>query len=57
MSTYEQRKRAQEWVAEKLRQSSNGKITSEQAHQESARIARETDAKNADKKPKQKKGG
>lgn len=57
MSTYEQRKKAQEWVAEKLRESSKGRISSEEAHRESGRIARETDAKNADKKPRPKKGG
>lgn len=57
MSTYEQRKKAQEWVAEKMRESSKGRISSEEAHRESGRIARETDAKNADKKPRPKKGG
>ena len=52
--SYEDRKRAQEYVAEKLRKSG---VDSETAHRESGRIARETDAKNADRKPKQKKGG
>lgn len=48
MSTYERNKRAQEWVAERLRKSG---VDSETAHRESGRIARETDKKNADKKP------
>lgn len=50
--SYEQRKKAQEWVAEKMRKSG---VDSETAHRESGRIARETDAKNADKKPTPKK--
>lgn len=48
-SDYEKRKRAQEWVAERMRKSG---VDSEKAHKESARIAREQDAKNAEKKGK-----
>ncbi len=50
---YETRKKAQEWVAEKLKQHT-GK-SSEEAHRESARIARETDAKNSAPNPNRKK--
>ena len=45
MSDYEKRKNAQEWVAQKIKESSGGRISSEEAHKESARIARDTDAK------------
>jgi len=51
---YEKRKNAQEWIAEKITKH-NGK-SSEEAHRESAKIAREQDAKNANK-PTKKKGG
>lgn len=57
MSDYEKRKRAQEWVAERMQRSSGGRISSEEAHKESARVAREQDAKNADKNPTKKKEG
>ncbi len=52
---YEKRKKAQEFIAERMKNSSGGKIDSDQAHRDSAKIAREQDAKNANNKPKTRK--
>lgn len=52
MSTYEQRKKAQEFVEDRLRKSG---VDPDTAHRESLRIAREHDAKNPNTNPTPKK--
>jgi hypothetical protein len=48
---YERRKSAVEWVARRIVEGSGGKVSSEKAHQEAAKVARETDSKQ-NKQPK-----
>lgn len=51
----EKKRSSVEWVAERMKNSSKGRITSEEAHREVAKVQRDLDRKNADRKPTKKK--